>query len=85
MKYTEIEVHSFHREDFYLAQIAAEVRRSIAKDPTDVQIKDFLLTFEAAKKEKAPPTEDQKALKLEASKAYWLNLPAPKKPPKKDK
>ncbi len=84
MKYFEIEVNSFHREDFYMAQIAAEVRRTIAKEPGSVEGKDFLLTFVVAQKEKPPLTEEQKALRLSASKSYWLNLAKTgKKPPPK--
>lgn len=85
MKYSEIDVNSFHRQDFYLAQIAAEVRRTIAKEPGSIHTKDFLMTFEVAPKEKPPLTEAQKALKLSNSKAYWLSLARKKAktPPKK--
>lgn len=37
--------HGFHREDHYLAQIAAEVVKGRLKDPSKVSTKDFMISF----------------------------------------
>lgn len=44
--FLDLEVNSFHRENYYLAQIAAEVRRGHVKDPGKVKIDDLILKFE---------------------------------------
>jgi hypothetical protein len=35
----------FHRADYYLAQIAAEVVKNRLKDPSKVSLKDFMIPF----------------------------------------
>jgi len=45
MEYLERDVNAFHPENFYLAQIAAEIRRSFVKNPKQIRLKDFLLKF----------------------------------------
>jgi hypothetical protein len=91
--YLEEEVNDFHREDYFLAAIALEVRRSYVKDPTKYKIEDFLHTF---KKKQAPEpakeeerrdltTEDIKRIKAEnsaKSHAFWFALTGVKKPSK---
>lgn len=51
LAYLEWDVNSFHREDWFLAQIAKEIRRTIAKEP-DKEIKwnQFLIKFTHEKK-----------------------------------
>lgn len=61
------------REDYYLAQIAAEVRRTIARNPQRVNVKDFLLRFKFPKKGHVL-TEKEKAQRLAASKARWFAI-----------
>lgn len=62
--------------DHYLAQIAAEVRRSIAKNPKSVKQKDFIIQFEAPK----PSTVKVKHIKrsiaqrTEKSKSIWAQM-----------
>lgn len=34
------------KNDYYLAQIAAEIRRGLVKKPNEVKVKDFLISFE---------------------------------------
>ena len=46
--YLDTEVNRFHRQDYFLATIAAEIRRSYVKKPRDVKIGDFLLEFETS-------------------------------------
>lgn len=55
----------FHtKEDYYLAQIASEVRRGLVKNPSRVKMKDFLLVFYSGKKPGGSSLVD--------SKAFWL-------------
>lgn len=78
IKYLDLEVNGFHREDFYLAQIAAEVCRTRAKRPRDVKTEDFVLKFKYATKREGEETT------TEASKNFWLTLAKHgKRPPKK--
>ena len=48
--FLEWDVNAFHREDHYLAQIAAEFRRANVKDPRKVRITDLILSFKAKEK-----------------------------------
>ena len=50
MSYLEKDTNAFHREDYYLAQIALEVRRSYVKSPAKVKMKDMILEFKRAQK-----------------------------------
>jgi len=69
MEYLDIEVNSFHREDYYLAQIAAEIRRGNVKDPEKVSVEGMKLKFRLTNevKKKPPPTCEQ-------SKSFWKAL-----------
>jgi len=53
------------KQDYYLAQIAAEVRRSFVADPKTVKVKDFLMTQKSAKvdaaKEVKPKSKSKSA------------------------
>ena len=64
MVYLEEEPNRFNALYFYLAQIAAEVRRSFVKHPDKVKTNDFIIKF-----------TDKKSLnvkKAEQSKSTWL-------------
>ena len=58
----------FTKEDYYLAQIAAEVRRSFVQKPEGVKLKDFFLQFEQEKAVVNPKD------RMGYSKAYWSAL-----------
>lgn len=60
MVYLDYEINSFHREDFYLAQIAREICALRAKKPNSIKIENFLLNFVEDKKVK----ETQKELSI---------------------
>lgn len=49
LEYLDWDVNAFHREDWFLAQIAQEIRRTISKDPEKVEVDDFLRKFVAKK------------------------------------
>lgn len=70
-------LNEFHREDYYLAQIALEIRRSWAS--TNRKLSDFLITFSTEEKkavasspQKREKTEEEKKAYLARSKAAWL-------------
>ena len=44
--YLNEEVNSFHREDFYLAQIASEIRRSWSNKPNKIKLENFLMKLD---------------------------------------
>jgi len=67
MEYLEQEANAFHREDYYMAQIAAEVFRGNAKNPKKVRLRQFLLKFEREKKAAALTKEER----LLRSKQAW--------------
>jgi len=50
--YLDNDVNVFHREDYYFAELIAEVRRSWVEDKKSVKLKDFLLKFEFKKEVK---------------------------------
>lgn len=59
-------------DQLYLAQIACEVRRVLAKDPNKITIKDFIFKFAPDKDE--PLTEAQKQEHMQASKNAWAAM-----------
>lgn len=57
------------RSDYYLAQIAAEVRRGLVKNPQSVKLSTFVLDFDDSRRrmpELSPEAQD------ELSKSKWL-------------
>jgi len=66
------ELNGFHREDYYLANIAAEVRRSFVKDPAKIKMESFLIKFKKGAKLKRP--KKTKEEKIRESKAFWMSL-----------
>ena len=50
LEYLRQDVNAFHREDWFSAQIAQEIRRTISKEPKSVKIDSFLQKFEIKKK-----------------------------------
>jgi len=82
-EYIRRERNTPRREDFYAAQIAAEVRRGIAKKPQAVKTEQFLLTFTTEEKKQKPPTRKEIDLRVAHSKARWFGIVnmKPRKPP----
>ena len=74
-KKDDLTIH--HREDYYLAQIAAMIHNSVSKSPVSIESK--LLTFNLAKEKiKAEkPMSVEKA--SEISKRFWFGLVGRKK------
>ena len=71
MDYLEDVVNDFHREDYYLAQIAAEIRRGVVKEPERVRVQDLLLHFSSSDDEKkvtSPLVKEQESVN------FWFGL-----------
>ena len=62
IKFMDDDANAFHREDYYLAQIAAEIKRSYVKTPSNVRLKDHILEFTKAK---------EGVTKMADSKMFW--------------
>ena len=60
-----MEKNMFHREDYYLAQIAMEVRRSFVKHPERLKLEPFMIQFESKARPKSTMVN---------SKAFWRAL-----------
>jgi len=58
--------NQFNPLHFYLAQIAAEIKKGRVKNPGNVSIKEFLLKFKEAKKSETETKEKD-------SKQFWLS------------
>lgn len=67
MVYLDMEVNGFHREDAYMAQIAAEVRRSRVKNPAKVKVEHLFIKFNRKGEPRRTPKEQ-----AVASKSAWL-------------
>lgn len=74
-------------ENYYLAQIAAEMRRFVSKDPSKPKTEDFLLKFTMdGPEEEREETEAEFQLRMEMIKAPWLAMAGySKKQPNKKK
>lgn len=66
----DLNVHG--KTDYALAQIAAEVRRVLHKNPQQVKAEDFLVKFNTG--------EPNKKETMEKSKAFWFALVAQPNP-----
>ena len=76
--FTEEETEKYKRiekQDFYLAQIAAVVVASNAKDPKGIKISDFYVKLNDKKAEKKKLTREERAKK---AKAFWMSIPSRK-------
>jgi len=78
----EEETSTIKREEYYWAQIAAEMRRSWVKNKQKVSLKDFLIKFSYAKKPKVESAVDRE-IRLKQSKNFWLLATGLKKKGKK--
>lgn len=71
-EYFGAEEKDVRKEHYYLAQIAAEVRRGISKRPKSIKLEQFLLKFERKKQESLLLTKKEKQKRAERSKSVWL-------------
>ena len=68
--FLEEEWNTPRREDYYAAQIAQEVRRVLAKNPSRVKLDSFLLKFGGPQVEQ----ETSQEFRLQQSKNFWLGM-----------
>lgn len=66
--------NTFERtEYYYLASIAAEIRRSYVKYPRRVKLKDFILKFKSKPEHQMKPlSEEEKKGRIKMSKSFWF-------------
>lgn len=62
------------KQDFYMASIASEVRRSFVAKPENVKLDDFLLKFVTPDAKPAAMSEGDRQKQLSASKSFWTAL-----------
>lgn len=65
--YLERDLNERDSKDIALAQIAAEVRRVLHKNPRSVKVEDFYVTYNTGQHRKK-----EQAKKMANSKAFWL-------------
>jgi len=62
-------------EQYYLAQIAQEVRRVLHKKPNQVKLEDMIIPFSFGKeKKKTPKTQEEKEAHIQNSKSAWYTM-----------
>ena len=79
----EKETERHDKQDFYMAQLTAEVRRSWVKYPNKVQSKLFLIEFSLQNKDEKKKYESPDS-RMQKSKTFWSSVLSGKKrqPPK---
>lgn len=71
MLYLEEEYNRPSRTDYYLMQIAVEVRRVLSKKPALIKLKHFLIRFTPSTQKSKPPTTEDISSKVAQSKSRW--------------
>ncbi len=69
--YLQQEINGFHREDYFFAQIACEIRRVLAKHKKRIKPEHFLIKFDTKGEEATPQSKKHASMK---SKAFWFSL-----------
>ena len=62
------------REEYYLAQIACEVRRVLRSNPNSVKLRHFLFKFMTGGEKETPPTQEEVEKRTALSKARWFAI-----------
>lgn len=70
IEYLEQDMNGFHREDYFLAQIAYMQAIANAKNPKSVKFDSFLMKFDR-KKSQSQVSEEQVRFKMLQSRAVW--------------
>lgn len=80
--FRRMDMNNPSRIDYYLAQIAAEARRTYVKHPNKVKVTDFLLKFTPKKDANKPLTAEEVQQRAQTSKSVWMGiLSRVRKPP----
>lgn len=72
--YLDQEVNEFHRQDYFLANIAKTIKEVNATNPSAVTIDEFLLKFATHESKDTKLTPDKQKSRMERSKSMWLAL-----------
>jgi len=72
MEYLEWEINAFDKTAYYLAQVAAEVRRSYVKTPKSVKFEDFVMKFRSKNEE--PDISVDASVRLQRQKQFFFGL-----------
>jgi hypothetical protein len=70
MEYLQEQDERRKKEEYYLAQIAVEIRRTRAKNPKSIKLEHGLLQFKSAKKSKQMTVEERTRI----SKTAWCGI-----------
>lgn len=71
--YLDADANAFHREDYFLANIATEIRRSYVAKPASVKLSDFLIQFKGKVKQKKMDVKER----MKRSKSFWGTVTSP--------
>ena len=74
MEYLEWETNAFDKTCYYLAQIAAEIRRSYVKRGVIVRIEDFVMKFVSKRIEEKTPASMDKQTSANRAKQFFFGL-----------
>lgn len=74
MEYLEWEINAFDKQCYYLAQIAAEVRRSCVKPGVLVRLQDFLIKFRTTMTPQKAPTSTKSRTETGRTKQFFFGL-----------
>jgi len=70
MQYLDDDINAFHREDYFLAQIAKVFVQANVKNPKNIKLDDYLVKF----KKPAPVSRQKKLQSMKSSIASWLGI-----------
>jgi len=70
LSYFEVQTENPTTDQWYLAQIAQEVRRVLSKNKKSIKLKQFLLKFTKGKEQPKQPVDPQEATKVVRSRWF---------------
>jgi hypothetical protein len=71
-EFFRLETEKHTKADWYMAQLAAEIRMSFVSEPKKVRMKDFLLRFATPEEITESSSEDARRQHIARSKAAWF-------------
>jgi len=75
IEYLKLNVNAFHREDYFLANIARHIRMAFAKDPKKVpKLEQFLLKFTERKIVKKDMTKKKAMERMKSQFLGWAGI-----------
>lgn len=77
MQYLNLQINAFHREDYFLANIAKLIVQSNSKNPENVKLDPFLLKFENKKPQEVKLDEKSRLERIKQSWLTWASIGRP--------